>query len=77
MDAITRHRLAQEAERFIASIDQAAVCALAPSVHPANKQCYPFDDVKKGGFNASNSQRMQPTTAHPSGGWSGFLSSHA
>ncbi|KKZ64017.1 hypothetical protein EMCG_01678 [[Emmonsia] crescens] len=51
MDLITQHRVTQEAENFIASIDPSAVCDLASSFHPAKKQCRIFSDVKKGGFN--------------------------
>ncbi|EER25477.1 hypothetical protein CPC735_065770 [Coccidioides posadasii C735 delta SOWgp] len=51
MDSITQHRVTQEAENFIASIDPSAVCDLASSFHPAKKQCRIFGDVKKGGFN--------------------------
>lgn len=51
MDLITQHRVKQDAERFIASIDPSAVCDVASSFHPAKKKCRIFGDVKKGGFN--------------------------
>ncbi|EQL34180.1 hypothetical protein, variant [Blastomyces dermatitidis ATCC 26199] len=51
MDLITQHRIKKEAQDFIASIDQSAVCELATSFHPAKKRCRIFDEVKKGGFN--------------------------
>nr|KMM72263.1 hypothetical protein CPAG_08560 [Coccidioides posadasii RMSCC 3488] len=38
MDLITQHRIKKEAQGFIASIDQSAVCELATPFHPAKKR---------------------------------------
>ncbi|KAM5457298.1 hypothetical protein MaudCBS49596_000493 [Microsporum audouinii] len=51
MDDITRHKVSKETERFIESIDPAAVCDLASSYHPDKQRCWIFDEKKKGGFN--------------------------
>ncbi|OAX80849.1 hypothetical protein ACJ72_04811 [Emergomyces africanus] len=51
MDQITKHRVDQAAEEFIASIDPSKVCELASSFHPTKRTCRIFSDWKKGGFN--------------------------
>ncbi|WEW57028.1 hypothetical protein PRK78_002487 [Emydomyces testavorans] len=52
MDQIKKDKLNKAAIAFIASIDQARVCALASSFHPKKWTCRIFGDVTKGSYNA-------------------------